>query len=149
MSENKDPRKIDLNEVLISLSEQSRSEMTMKIGDHKFLVGIMNAHTEVIAQVTDDRLKMFASDTWEQLIDFIKNQYEGIGNQLAIQTELIRETKGKIHDVERSLGILKQQMKKIADKTEENCTKIREFDKRIGDLEREVSAIKKEIGLQP
>lgn len=147
MSENKDPKKIDLNEVMISLSEQTKSDMTWSPGDHKFLVSIMNAHTEVIAQVTDERLKLFASDTWEQLIDFIKNQYEGIGSQLAVQTGLIRETKGKIHDVERSLGILKQQVQKIADVTETNSTKISEFDKRIGDLEKEVKAIKKEIGM--
>ena len=138
---------INLDEVMISLSEQSKSEMSMKIGDHKFLCKLMDAHTKVIAEMTDEKLQVFAGDSWNELMDFIKNQYEGIGNQLQEQTGLIRETKGKMHDIERNLGILRQDFQKYAEKTDANCTKISEHDRRIGDLEREVKSIKKEIGM--
>lgn len=138
---------INLDEVMISLSEQSKSEMSMKIGDHKFLISLMDAHTKVITEMTNEKLQAFASDSWTELMEFIKNQYQGIGIQLQEQTDMIRDVKGKMHDVERSLGIHKQNFQEYAKKTDANCTKISDHERRIGDLEREVKSIKKEINM--
>lgn len=147
MSKQKNNQTINLDEVMVSLSERSKSEMSMKIGDHKFLVSLMDAHTKVIAEMTDEKLRNFAGDSWNELMEFIKNQYQGIGIQLQEQTDMIRDVKGKMHDVERSLGILKQNFQEYAKKTDANCNKISDHERRIGDLEREVVSIKKEIGM--
>jgi septal ring factor EnvC (AmiA/AmiB activator) len=149
MSEQKESEtgKINLDEIVGSMSDECRKEMTWSIGDHKFLCGIFDAHTKVIAAEVDLRLKSFADGTWKELIDFIKNQYEGISNQLSRQTELINDVKGKVYDLERSIGMLKTDFCKLQKEEKTSKRKISNHEKRIKSLEEKVKDIDEKIHL--
>ena len=152
MSNEKVPLKIDLNEVMISLSDETKAEMAMKIGDHKLLVRLLDAHTKVNSEMLDDKLNAFASTSWDELKDFIFNQYEGFTKQVQIQTDLSHEILGKIHDLSREIGILKCEIGKINNRLHDGDEKFKAHDnkfkaheKRIKKLERDVNEIKTKI----
>jgi predicted nucleic acid-binding Zn-ribbon protein len=152
MSTEKDPLKIDLDEVMISLSDETKAEMAMKIGDHKLLVKLLDAHTLVNSDMLAQKLETFANTSWDELKDFIFNQYQGFSQQLEIQTNLSREIIGKLHDVTRDIGILKCEISKINTRLQdgdkrlaEHDLKLEDHEKRISNLEREVKAIKTKI----
>lgn len=145
MSNKKDPLKIDLNEVMISLSDETKAEMAMKIGDHKLLVRLLDAHTKVNSEMLDEKLQAFACSSWDELKGFIFNQYEGFTKQVQIQTDLSHEIIGKLHDVTRDIGILKTEINKINNRLNEDDEMLKDHDKRIRRLEKDVKSIKEKL----
>ena len=139
MTAKKEYKKINLDEVMIGLSDETKSDMTWSVGDHKFHVSILDAHTQVIADTIDEKLKDFAEGSWDEFMKFIENQYLGIGNQLKLQTDLISEIKGSVFDIKRDIGMLKTKLDKSNKQLYNHETRIKILEEKVLIIEKKIN----------
>jgi chromosome segregation ATPase len=144
-------KKIDLNTVLSGLSPETRQEIH-SIGDHKLFCGILDAHTEIMSELIDERLEAFSTNSWKELMDFIAEQYKGIGGQLATQTAMIQQVAACVNTLSADVCEVKEKVTKIEGKLinqESRLTnqegRIKKLEGKVAEICDEVTKMKKEI----
>lgn len=137
-------KKIDLNTVLSGLSPETRQEIH-SIGDHKLFCGILDAHTEIMSSLLDERLEAFSARSWKELMDFIAEQYNGIGGQLATQTTMIQQVAACVNTLSADVCEVKEKVTKIEGKLINQEGRIKKLEGKVAEICDEVTKMKKEI----
>ena len=110
-------KKINLDEILRSLSDETKSGMTWSIDDHKFNVKILDAHTQAVGEtiegILNNSLDTFKAELWKELTEYILNRNQGIMNQLKVQTKLLREFKKEFGLFRKDIDELRCRVEKL------------------------------------
>lgn len=137
-------KKIDLNTVLSGLSPEVQKEIH-SIGDHKLFCGILDAHTEIMSELIDDRLEAFSAKSWKELMNFIAEQYKGIGGQLTTQTAMIQQVSSSVDKLGADVNDVKEKVSRIEGKLINQEGRIKKLESKVAAISDEVSILKKEI----
>ena len=158
MTTKKQPTKIDDPALLagigcVPMTDEATSKMSLNPYDQLFICRLMNLRDEERDDVTAKKLATALGAFWDEALLYFEGQNKGVVGQLEIQTQYIKDVKGKMFDLGKKQDVIQKDItaiKKQVDTLEKNFSNlVKEVDDirdhKIVKLDTDLSTLHKEF----